>query len=127
MMIILATKKDTNSRKLSHTKLTMQMKKYRESRFNVDVLKVEVPIDMNYAEGYSENEVAYSKEEAKKYFEEQSKATPLPFIFLSAGVSPDLFQETLKLTNNSNSGFNGVLCGRATWSGATRMLSFFKQ
>lgn len=105
--------------KIKPHKVNNAMKKYSESRFNVDVLKVEVPINMNYVEGYSENEVAYSKEEAKKYFEEQSKATPLPFIFLSAGVSPDLFQETLKLANNSNSGFNGVLCGRATWSGAT--------
>ncbi|MGO1883660.1 MAG: tagatose 1,6-diphosphate aldolase, partial [Staphylococcus equorum] len=59
--------------KIKPHKVNNAMKKYSESRFNVDVLKVEVPINMNYVEGYSENEVAYSKEEAKKYFEEQSK------------------------------------------------------
>lgn len=51
--------------KIKPHKVNNAMKKYSESRFNVDVLKVEVPINMNYVEGYSENEVAYSKEEAK--------------------------------------------------------------
>ena len=49
------------------------------------------------------------------YFKEQSQATELPFIFLSAGVSAKLFQETLTFAKSSGSTFNGVLCGRATW------------
>ncbi|MGR5914229.1 hypothetical protein ACT7DA_16730 [Bacillus pacificus] len=48
-------------------------------------------------------------------FKEQSEVTELPFIFLSAGVSAKLFQETLKFAKESGSTFNGVLCGRATW------------
>ena len=39
----------------------------------------------------------------------------MPFIFLSAGVSAKLFQETLVFAKESGSTFNGVLCGRATW------------
>ena len=38
----------------------------------------------------------------------------MPFIFLSAGVSSELFQQTLVFAHESGSTFNGVLCGRAT-------------
>ncbi|MDN6545071.1 MAG: tagatose-bisphosphate aldolase, partial [Enterococcaceae bacterium] len=38
------------------------------------------------------------------------------FIFLSAGVTAVMFQETLHFANQAGSKFNGVLCGRATWA-----------
>ncbi len=60
--------------------------------------------------------VFIQKEEAAKLFKEQSEATDLPFIFLSAGVSASLFQETLRFAKEAGSTFNGVLCGRATWA-----------
>ena len=72
---------------------------------------------MNFVEGYSKGEVVYSKEEAAKAFKEQSDNTHLPFIFLSAGVTMELFNQTLEFANEAGSKFNGVLCGRATWSG----------
>jgi tagatose 1,6-diphosphate aldolase len=90
-------------------------KEFSKPRYNVDVLKMEVPVNMNYVEGYGE-EVVYSREEALNYFKEQSQATDLPFIFLSAGVSAELFQETLRFAKEAGSTFNGVLCGRATWA-----------
>ena len=62
----------------------------------------------------------YSKEEAAAYFLEQDQATNLPYIFLSAGVSAQLFVETLRFAKTSGSRFNGVLCGRATWAGSVR-------
>ena len=71
---------------------------------------------MNYVEGFSKGEVVYTREEALKYFKEQSDATDLPFIFLSAGVSAKLFQDTLYFAKEAGSTFNGVLCGRATWA-----------
>ena len=92
------------------------VKKLSKPRYGVDVLKMEVPVNMNYVEGYAKGEVAYTKEEAMAYFKEQSEATNLPFIFLSAGVSAELFQETLKFAKEAGSTFNGVLCGRATWA-----------
>jgi tagatose-1,6-bisphosphate aldolase len=49
------------------------------------VLKVEVPVNMNFVEGFGET-VCYTQAEAAAYFKEQSDATELPFIFLSAGV-----------------------------------------
>ncbi|MBC1972406.1 tagatose-bisphosphate aldolase [Listeria welshimeri] len=109
---------DANSKeyaKVKPYKVNEMMKEFSKERYNVDVLKMEVPVNMNYVEGYGK-EVVYSREEALKYFKEQSDATDLPFIFLSAGVSAELFQETLYFAKESGSTFNGVLCGRATWA-----------
>lgn len=101
--------------KVKPHKVIEAMREFSKRQYKVDVLKVEVPVDMNYVEGYAEGETAYSREEATAYFKEQSEATNLPFIFLSAGVSAELFQQTLKFAKKSGSTFNGVLCGRATW------------
>ncbi|MFK9093010.1 tagatose-bisphosphate aldolase [Bacillus salipaludis] len=101
--------------KVKPHKVIEAMREFSKPQYKVDVLKVEVPVDMNYVEGYGQEETAYSKEEAAAYFKEQSEATDLPFIFLSAGVSAELFQETLKFAKEAGSTFNGVLCGRATW------------
>ena len=106
--------------KLKPRKVIEAMKLYSQERFGVDVLKVEVPVNMKYVEGFAENEVLYTKEEAAAFYKEQSNATSLPFIFLSAGVSAQLFQDTLHFAKESGSTFNGVLCGRATWTGATK-------
>ena len=103
--------------KLKPRKVIEAMRQYSDPRYHVDVLKVEVPVDMNFVEGFGE-ETVYSKEEAAKYYVEQSEATNLPFIFLSAGVSAEMFRETLRFAKESGSTFNGVLCGRATWAGA---------
>lgn len=92
------------------------MREFSKPRYQVDVLKVEVPINMHYVEGYGKNESIYTKEEALAYFKAQSEATTLPFIFLSAGVSAEMFQATLQLAKQAGSTFNGVLCGRATWA-----------
>lgn len=102
--------------KVKPHKVIEMMKEFSKPRYQVDVLKVEVPVNMKYVEGFAEGEVVYTKEEASKYFKEQSEATNLPFIFLSAGVSASLFQDTLRFAHDAGSTFNGVLCGRATWA-----------
>ena len=102
-------------------KVNEAMKLFSEDRFNVDVLKVEVPVNMKYVEGFTDGEVAYSKEEAAQYFKDQDASTKLPYIYLSAGVSAELFQETLKFAHDAGAQFNGVLCGRATWAGAVQV------
>ncbi|MFJ6413293.1 tagatose-bisphosphate aldolase [Terribacillus saccharophilus] len=101
--------------KVKPHKVNDMMKEFSKSQYKVDVLKVEVPVNMSYVEGFSEETPVYSTEEAQRYFKEQSEATDLPFIFLSAGVSASLFQETLRFAKEAGSSFNGVLCGRATW------------
>ncbi|MCD3563826.1 tagatose-bisphosphate aldolase [Streptococcus equi subsp. equi] len=104
--------------KLKAHKVNEAMKVFSTERFGVDVLKVEVPVNMAYVEGFAEGEVVYSKEEAMQAFRDQEAASHLPYIYLSAGVSASLFQETLVFAAEAGARFNGVLCGRATWSGA---------
>lgn len=99
-------------------KVIEAMKEFSKSQYQVDVLKVEVPVNMNYVETFTKENPVYSKEDAAEYYKEQSDATHLPFIFLSAGVTAEMFQETLKFAKEAGSNFNGVLCGRATWMDA---------
>ena len=47
---------------------------------------------MNYVEGFGEKAL-FTKEEAAQAFKEQAASTNLPYIYLSAGVSADLFQK----------------------------------
>ena len=84
-----------------------------------------MPVNMNFVEGFTKEgvEPVYSVTEAQAFFKEQSDATHLPFIFLSAGVSAKLFQETLRLAHEAGSQFNGVLCGRATWKDAVSVFA----
>lgn len=103
--------------KVKPHKVNSAMREFSKDQYAVDVLKVEVPVNMYYVEGYTKDEIVHTKLEAKKYFKEQSESTHLPFIFLSAGVSAGLFRETLEFAREAGSGFNGVLCGRATWKG----------
>ena len=103
--------------KIKPHKVNEAIKEFSKPEYNVDVLKMEKPVNMNFVEGYSEGEIVHSKEEAARYFKEQSDYTPLPFIFLSAGVTMELFNQTLEFASEAGSKFNGVLCGRATWSG----------
>ncbi|PTU86410.1 tagatose-bisphosphate aldolase [Staphylococcus pasteuri] len=107
--------------KVKPRKVNEAMKLFSEPRFNVDVLKVEVPVNMKYVEGFADGEVVYSKEEVAQHFRNQEASTNLPYIYLSAGVSAELFQETLKFAHESGAKFNGVLCGRATWAGAVQV------
>ena len=106
--------------KIKPHKVIDMMKVFSNPRFGIDCLKVEVPVNMNYVEGFGE-EVVYSRSEAAQFFLEQGQVTDLPYIFLSAGVTPELFNETLRFAKASGSSFNGVLCGRATWAGAVEI------
>ncbi|MCC7007211.1 MAG: tagatose 1,6-diphosphate aldolase [Acidobacteria bacterium] len=93
------------------------MREFSKSRYGVDVLKVEVPVNMKFVEGASvcKGPAAYSRDEAKKLFLQAATATNKPFIYLSAGVSNEEFTETLALAAESGVKYSGVLCGRATW------------
>ena len=94
------------------------MEEFAKDRYKVDVLKVEIPIDVKYLKGskaYNGKETAYDREEAKRIFKRQSGCSAKPFIYLSAGVSDDIFRESLELAIDAGVDFAGVLCGRATW------------
>ena len=107
--------------KVKPRKVNEAMKVFSDERFGIDVLKVEVPVNMNYVEGFADGDIVYTKEEAAAYFTEQEASTHLPYIYLSAGVSAKLFQDTLVFAAESGAKFNGVLCGRATWAGSVKV------
>ena len=100
--------------------VALGMAEFSKPRYGVDVLKVEVPVNMAYVAGAKacEGESAYTRDEAKQLFLKAATAAKLPFIYLSAGVSNDVFSETLELAAESGVKFSGVLCGRATWKDA---------
>ena len=114
----IADNKGREYAKVKPRKVIEAMRVFSKERFGVDVLKVEVPVDMNYVEGFGDGEVVYTQDEAAAYFKQQDEATQLPYIYLSAGVSAQLFQETLRFAAKAGAQFNGVLCGRATWAGS---------
>ncbi len=99
-------------------KVKKYMQEFSKPQYGVDMLKVEVPVNMNYVEGSKANtdgKVAYSQEEAKQAFKDTASAASIPFIYLSAGVTNEVFLETLELAAQADTPFAGVLCGRATW------------
>ncbi len=93
------------------------MAEFGKKQYNVDVLKVEVPIQMEFVAGTKafKGQAAYTREEALQHFRDAAQMSHKPFIYLSAGVSNPVFIETLELAAESGTTFNGVLCGRATW------------
>lgn len=93
------------------------MTEFSKPRYGVDVLKVEVPVQMEFVEGTRAYKGAsgYTRAQALQHFRDTAATTELPFIYLSAGVSNPVFIETLELAAESGVAFNGVLCGRATW------------
>ncbi|HWQ14955.1 MAG TPA: tagatose 1,6-diphosphate aldolase [Roseiflexaceae bacterium] len=93
------------------------MAEFSRPRYGVDVLKVEVPVNMKFVSGTRAfgGQEAYTRQEALRLFKEASDAATKPFIYLSAGVSDEVFRETLELAAEAGSRFAGVLCGRATW------------
>src|SRR5437870_5247677 len=95
------------------------MATFSEARFGIDILKVEVPVNMAFVKGSKANksgEVAYTKAEALRHFKEAADAATKPFIYLSAGVSDDVFREALEYAGESGAAFSGALCGGAARS-----------
>ncbi len=117
---IIADASSAEYAKVKPRKVIEAMKVFSDPRFNIDVLKVEVPVNVKYVEGFGDGEVVHTKEEAAAFFKQQDEATNLPYIYLSAGVAAKLFQETLVFAHESGANFNGVLCGRATWAGSVK-------
>ena len=103
--------------KLKPEVVAKSMEEFSKDRYGVDVLKVEIPINLQYVEGAKsfKGTKAYSKAEALAHYRAAATATDKPFIYLSAGVSNAEFIEDLEFAAESGVKFNGVLCGRATW------------
>lgn len=92
-------------------------REFTQDRYNIDVLKVEIPVDMTYVKGSKacKGEPVWTREQALKHFKACADAATKPLIYLSAGVDDDVFRESIELANESGVAYSGVLCGRATW------------
>jgi tagatose 1,6-diphosphate aldolase len=99
-------------------KVKAAMLEFSRPHYLADILKVEVPVNMRDVEGTKSNRddrIAYSREEAMQHFRNAAAGSRVPFIYQSAGVSAEVFRETIELAINADTPFAGVLCGRATW------------
>ena len=101
--------------KIKPDKVKNTIRELTKEQYGVDILKLEVPINLHYTETYTNGEIAYTKDEAIKHFQEAAKLSTLPFIYLSAGVTAEQFRDTIELAIQAKTPFSGVLCGRATW------------
>ena len=95
--------------------VTGSLEEFSKPQYGADVFKVGVPVSMAFVEGVGANS-AYTRGEAVAHFRRSSAAAARPFIYLSEGVSAEMFREALGLAVESGSRFSGVLCGRATWT-----------
>src|SRR2546426_4141161 len=97
------------------------MQEFSRSRYGVDVLKVELPVNPAFVAGtrvFTGEGAAYSRQEAIEHFHNTASATSGPFIYLSAGSTDEVFCEMLELAAEARVKYSGVLCGRATWQDA---------
>ncbi len=107
--------------KVKADKVLQTMKEFSKPEYGVTVLKVEIPFNIKFVEGFNgDNNVVYTQEEAKNLLKKQSEITDLPYIFLSAGVTSEEFIAEIKMAEEAGADFNGVLCGRATWKPAIK-------
>ncbi len=93
------------------------MQEFGKAQYNVDVLKVEIPVNTEFVQGSSvfKGQAAYSRKEALDYYRRAAEVAEKPFIYLSAGVSNPQFVESLNMAAEAGTDYSGVLCGRATW------------
>lgn len=93
------------------------IEEFTKDRYGADVLKVEIPIQMTFVEGTRafKGQKLHTRAEAMEITRAAAALTSRPVVYLSAGVSSDVFLETLELAIESGVHFHGVLGGRATW------------
>lgn len=93
---------------------------FSKARYGADVLKVELPVNPAFVAGtraFTGEGTAYSRQEALEHLKMAASAASKPLIYLSAGVTNEVFCEALELAAEAGATFSGVLCGRATWYG----------
>lgn len=93
------------------------MEEFSRERYGADVLKVEIPIQMAYVEGTRafKGTKLHTRAEAAEIVRRAAALSAKPIVYLSAGVSSEVFLETLEFAAECGVEFHGVLAGRATW------------
>ncbi|HMF74899.1 MAG TPA: tagatose 1,6-diphosphate aldolase [Bryobacteraceae bacterium] len=93
------------------------MEEFGKPQYQVDMLKVEVPVNNEFVEGSSifKGQAAQTRKQALELYRKAAEVAKKPFIYLSAGVGNAQFVESLSLAAEAGTDYSGVLCGRATW------------
>lgn len=90
---------------------------FADPKFAIDILKVEIPVNFNFVEGYGTPQM--SKAEAEAAFVAASDAAgDIPLLYLSAGVTFEQFRDALAFSRQAGVRSLGFMCGRAIWSDA---------
>ena len=84
---------------------------FSDSRFNIDILKVEIPVSMAHV-GPTMTEV----ETLGAFWDPAEPTGDVPILYLSAGVTFEQFREALRLSRKAGVEAKGFMCGRAIWS-----------
>lgn len=88
---------------------------FADPRLQVDVLKVEVPVDLNFVEGFGT--AAMSRDDALAAFRTAAAAAgEVDLVYLSAGVPFEWFEASLQMAREAGVNYRGFMCGRAIWS-----------
>lgn len=93
------------------------MAEFTAAQYGSDVLKVEVPVNVAFVEGTRafKGTAAYTRQDALRWFRKAAGVATKPFIYLSGGVTAEVFRESLELAGEAGTNFAGVLYGRANW------------
>ncbi|WDR06275.1 tagatose 1,6-diphosphate aldolase [Devosia rhodophyticola] len=90
---------------------------FAQPRFNVAILKLEVPVDLNFVAGFGQSQM--SRQDALAAFRDAAApANGLPIVYLSAGVPFDWFKASLEMATEAGVDYAGFMCGRSIWSEA---------
>ena len=90
---------------------------FADPRFGAQILKVEVPVDLAFVEGFGTSQT--TRADAIAAFRAVvTAAAGVPVVFLSGGVPFAVFEASLALAHASGAPFAGFMCGRALWSEA---------
>lgn len=90
---------------------------FADPRFQADVLKVEVPVDLDFVEGFGAP--VFTHADALDAFRTAgAAANGIDLVYLSAGVTFERFEASLNMAVEAGVSFSGFMCGRAIWSDA---------
>ncbi|WP_434520237.1 tagatose 1,6-diphosphate aldolase [Pediococcus sp. M21F004] len=99
------------------------IKELTKSRYHIDMLQIEMPVNLQFVEGFAETDVTpvYSKREAAKLFKEASDTTTRPFLYKSGPESIETFKSAVKFAGQSGAKFAGILVGQSLWEEAIQL------
>jgi tagatose 1,6-diphosphate aldolase len=103
--------------------VTESVRELSRERYGVDMLQIETPVDLRFAEGSSvfTGLSAFTKTQALEHYRALAEAAERPFVFSSVGVPNQQLTESLHWAAEAGVNFSGVSCGRAVWAAGVKI------